>query len=175
MSIASQQRQVNAAFDEYRKRLDTIPDELFTESPKNGGWSYSEVYSHILQADMASSMALERCARPNGKPTSEKPSFRGKLVLFFGCFPPWNVKTPESIAARMPVQKISKEEARNLLIKCRTRVNEMVPLLKDSPENCRMKHPRLGMLNARQWYKFIMIHTKHHIKQLNRIEKIFQS
>jgi hypothetical protein len=75
----------------------------------------------------------------------------------------------------MPVQKISKEEARNLLIKCRTRVNEMVPLLKDSPENCRMKHPRLGMLNARQWYKFIMIHTKHHIKQLNRIEKIFQS
>jgi len=33
------------------------------------------------------------------------------------------------------------------------------------------KHPRLGLLHARQWLRFIEIHTKHHEKQLYRIQK----
>jgi hypothetical protein len=31
----------------------------------------------------------------------------------------------------------------------------------------------MGNLNAGQWLKFILVHTNHHIKQLNRIDKKF--
>jgi len=94
--------------------------------------------------------------------------------MFLGRFPPaLKVKVPPAIAARIPVTKISKEDAKNLLIKCRKRVDDITPLIKQSSPFSRYKHPRLGMLNAAQWYKFIRIHLEHHLKQLNRIKRKF--
>jgi len=75
----------------------------------------------------------------------------------------------------MPALKISKEEARNLLIKCRKRLDEVTPLIKDALPGARYKHMRLGILNANQWFKFIKIHLQHHFKQLGRIEKKFKT
>jgi hypothetical protein len=167
MSIGSERKEIEKVFDIYRNRLDTIPDDLFNVTPPGGGWSYAEVYCHILQADLGSSLALEKCTLSNCKPTSKGRTVVGLLMLSFGRFPPIKVKAPAKIA----VTKISKEEARNLLIKCRKRINAVTPLIHDSSPHCKIKHPRLGMLNARQWFKFILIHSKHHLKQLDRIQK----
>lgn len=175
MSIASERKEIEAVFDIYRGHLDTIPDDLFTLTPPGGGWSYAEVYSHILQADLGSSSALEKCTLSNCRPTSKGRNLLGLLMLSFGRFPPFPVKAPQAIASKMPVTKISKEEARNLLIKCRKRINEVAPLIHNSSPYCRYKHPRLGMLNARQWFKFILIHSKHHLKQLKRLQNKFYS
>jgi hypothetical protein len=119
-------------------------------------------------------MALEKCIR-NGKPTSAGRNMLGLLVFLFGSLPPWKTKVPEMLEARIPARKISKEEARNMLIKCRQRINELTPLIRDSSEYCRVKHGRLGMLNARQWFKFVLFHSRHHLKQLDRVEKKLQS
>ena len=173
MSIGSERKEIDAALDVYRNRLDTIPDDLFNVTPPGGGWSYAEVYSHILQADLGSTIALEKCTQSNWKPTSKGRSLLGLFVLWSGRFPPVKVKVPESVASKMPAKNISKEEARNLLIKCRKRIDEVTPLIHGSSTYCRYKHARLGMLNARQWFKFILIHTRHHIKQLNRIQNKF--
>jgi hypothetical protein len=174
MNIAKERKAIDDALDNYRAQLDTIPDEQFTESPRGGGWSYAEVYSHILQATLGSFIGLERSANDNCPPTKKGLNFVGKLVMFTGSFPPVRMKVPQAVAARMPVSKISKEEAKNLLVKCRKRIDDIMPVLKDSPPDSRYKHPRLGMLNAKQWFKFIRIHLQHHIKQLGRIEKKFK-
>jgi hypothetical protein len=171
MNTAKERKAIDTALDNYRERLDDIPDEQFTETPKGGGWSYAEVYSHILQATLGSSIALERCTHDNCKPTTKGLTFLGRFMMFTGGFPPVRVKVPEAIAAKMPANKINKEEAKNLLIKCRKRVEETSPLIKDSSPASRHKHPRLGMLNAKQWFKFIRIHLQHHLKQLDRIKK----
>ena len=175
MNIGSQRKEIEAVLDIYRTRLDTIPDDLFTVTPPGGGWSYAEVYSHILQATLGSSIALEKCTLSNCKPTSKGRTLIGFLVLSFGRLPPVKVKVPADLAAKIPAAKISKEEAKNLLIKCRKRINDVAPLIHDSSPHCRYKHSRFGMMNARQWFKFILIHSKHHLKQLNRIEKKFRS
>jgi hypothetical protein len=175
MNIAKERKAINAALDNYRAQLDTIPDELFTETPPGGGWSYAEVYSHILQATLGSSINLERCTHGNCASTSKGPTFLGKLVLFVGRFPPVKVKVPEAIAAKIPAEKINKEDAKNLLIKCRKRIDDTTPLIKKSSPDSRNKHARLGMLNAEQWYKFIRIHAEHHLKQLARIKKKFEN
>ncbi len=174
MNIVKERKAIDDALDNYRAQLDTIPDEQFTESPRGGGWSYAEVYSHILQATLGSFIGLERSANDNCPPTKKGLNFVGKLVMFTGSFPPVRMKVPQAVAARMPVTKISKEEAKNLLVKCRKRIDDIMPVLKDSPPDSRYKHPRLGMLNAKQWFKFIRIHLQHHIKQLGRIEKKFK-
>ena len=152
MNVLKERQAIDAALDDYRAQLDTIPDELFTETPPGGGWSYAEVYSHLLKATLGSSISLERCAHGNCEPTSKGPTFLGRFVLFTGRFPPVKVKVPAEISAKMPAEKISKEEAKNLIIKCRKRIDDTCGLIKNSRPDSRNKHSRLGMLNAQQWF-----------------------
>ena len=173
MNIGETRKKIEEVLDIYRSRLDTIRDDLFTETPPGGGWSYAEVYSHILQADLGAMIALEKCIK-NGRPSSTGRNMLGLLVFLFGSLPPWKTKVPEKLEASIPARKISKEEARNMLIKCRQCINELTPLIRDSSEYCRVNHARLGMLNARQWFKFILMHSRHHLKQLDRVEKKLQ-
>jgi hypothetical protein len=171
MTIAAERKAIETALDDYRNRLDVIPDDQFDVTPPGGGWSYAEVYSHIMQATLGSSIAAEKCSLSSCKLTAKGRSIIGFFVLTFNRFPPFPVKTPKAIAAINPVKKITKEEARNLLVKSRKRINDIADLLPNSLPNRRVKHPRLGMLNGRQWFKFILIHLNHHLKQLDRIEK----
>lgn len=172
MNPIKQRTAIDAALDSYRDRLDTIPDERFQETPPNGGWSPAEVYSHILQATLGATIALERCSNKTGEATSKGLTFLGGLMMFTGRFPPVRVKVPKAVEAKMPATKIDKEEAKNLIIKCRKRVNDVTPLVEGSSPSSRYKHPRLGMLNAQQWFKFTRIHLQHHLRQLDRIKKV---
>ncbi|MBS1526702.1 MAG: DinB family protein [Bacteroidetes bacterium] len=174
MTTEAEYKAIEATLDIYRSRLDTIPDEQFDVTPPAGGWSYAEVYSHILQANLGSSIAAEKCTLSTCKPGSKGRSVVGFFVLTFNRFPPFRVKAPKTLAAANPVKKISKEDARNLIVKCRRRIGEVAALIAKSNHNGRIKHPRLGMLNADQWFRFILIHSRHHLKQLNRIEKSFR-
>ena len=173
MSIGSDRKGIDEVLDIYRNQLDNIPDDLFDVTPPGGGWSYAEVYSHIMQANLGSTIALEKCTLSSCKPTTLGRTPVGLFVLTFGRFPPVKLKAPEVISSK--VNKISKEDAKNLLVKCRKRINDVTPLIYNSPKNGKIKHPRLGMLNAKQWFKFILIHSKHHLRQLDRIEKKFQT
>lgn len=174
MNITAERKRTEAVLDTYRNWLDKVSDEHFTETPPGGGWSYAEVYSHIMQATLASTIALERCTLKSCKPTNLKTNWIGKAVLLFGMFPPaMRLKEPAKVAEKMPALKISKEEARNYIIKCRQRLDEMVEKMRDAEHDGRIKHPRLGMLNAGQWLKFIRIHLAHHVKQLSRIQNKF--
>jgi len=167
MSVAKELRTIETALDDYREMLDTIPDELFAETPAGGGWSSAEVYSHIMQSVLRSSIAIERCAHGNCPPTKKGLSLQGRFLWLFGCFPPLKIKMLDI----MNVEKISKEEARNLIIKCRKRMEDVSPIIAKAPPDVRYGHPRLGMLNAKHWLKFIRIHLLHHLKQLERIKR----
>ena len=74
----------------------------------------------------------------------------------------------------MAPKKITKEEARNLIVKCRARMEAMATLITENPTTRRGQHPRLGLLTAAQWFKFIRIHAKHHLKQIQRLKNIFK-
>lgn len=160
------------ALDNYRAQLDTIPDEQFDVTPAKGGWSYAEVYSHILQATMGASIALERCTHETSKTVKGGLNLWGKIVMTFGRFPPVKIKTPDSVNARIVPAKISKEEARNLIIKCRQRVVHVAQLITNSSSTRRVQHPNMGMLDAGQWFKFMRIHLQHHLKQVARISRM---
>jgi hypothetical protein len=170
MKVAAERRAIDAAFDNYRNQLDTIPDDLFDVTPPDGSWSFAEVYSHILQATVGSTIAAERCANGTCEPTKKGLTIIGRLALLFGFMP--RVKTTEE-GAKIPVKKLTKEEARNLLIKCRTRVNDITQKVNDAKAFSRLRHSRFGMLNAREWFRFILVHLNHHLKQIERVKNKF--
>ncbi|TFF35209.1 DinB family protein [Mucilaginibacter psychrotolerans] len=170
MNIAKERRAIEAALDSYREQLDSFTGEAFAATPSIGGWSLSEVYDHILKASLSSSIALERCTHNNCPPTKKGMNLWGYYVMLTGRFPFSKVKMPESVAAKMAPRKIEIEEAKNLLIKVRKRVESTAALVPDAPASARWEHPRLGMLNAAQWFRFIRVHLQHHLKQLERIK-----
>lgn len=172
MNPAKERKAIDEALDSYRVQLDAIPDALFTETPPGGGWSYAEVYSHIMQATLSSSIAMERCINNTCKP-SDQMNLLGHYIMLTGSFP-GRVKQPAIVAEKMPAQRIAKEEAKNLIIKCRKRVDELTPKVKDASPAVKHKHPLLGGLNAVRWLRFIRIHLEHHLKQLKRIDKKFK-
>lgn len=171
MNLAAEHKAIIAALDEYRQQLDEIPDEQFDQTPAIGGWSFAEVYSHIMQASLGSTIAAEKCCRKTGVTTTKGLNLKGMIVFMLGQFPPGKRQAPPAVAAL--TKKISKEGARNLIIKVRKRVDDVLEVIHHAPGNSKISHPGLGMLNAAQWLKFIRMHLQHHIKQLNRIKKSF--
>jgi len=172
VNIATERKAIDQTLDTYRDLLDTVTDEQFAETPKDGGWSIAEVYSHVLQATLGASIAIERCINGTCDTSRKGLSLIGRFVLFFRRFP-GRVKTPKVEASRMTVAKISKEDARNLIIKCRGRIDTIAPRIAEETGIHKIKHSRMGMLNGKQWFRFALIHLKHHLKQIDRIKNKF--
>lgn len=169
MSVSRHFRSLMKAVEQYDTLLAAVSEEMFTQSPPDGGWSYSETFSHIFQANLASLIAVEKCLLGTGVFSEKKTSWQLSAILFFGRLPPGKYKAPERIASM--VKKLDREEAANLIAKFKNRVTELKNKVDKADKYQKVKHPRLGLLNARQWFRFIEIHTKHHTRQLKRISK----
>ena len=152
----------------YKVKLTTQSEEEFMLTPPIGGWSYSEVYSHIFDASLLSLIALNNCIKEDGE---DKPThFAVKVILFFGSFPPnKKYKVPARLIER--VKKINLMAAHQLIRDFELQIAKSIPKIASANIKIKTKHPRLGYLNAKQWLRFIEIHLNHHLKQLNRIEK----
>lgn len=172
MSVERQYRSILKAVGLYEKLLSSVSEDQFCMNPAQGGWSYSETFSHIFQSNLASLIAVEKCILKTGVYAGNRIDWRVWLILFIGKLPPGRIKAPDRIAAM--VKKISPEDARNLIAKFRSRLDTVKSGIKNSDPDQKIKHPRLGLLNAKQWFRFIEIHTIHHTAQLKRIEKMLK-
>lgn len=173
MSVTSHFAAIIRAVKEYESLLAEVTEETFTQKPADGGWSYSETFSHIFQANLASLFAIEKCSLGTGILSDKPTHWKVRAILFFGRFPPGKFKAPEQIVSM--VKTLSKEEAANLIVKFKSRLTELKAKVEKADKYQKVKHPRLGLLNAKQWFRFVEIHTKHHVKQLWRIKKGLQN
>lgn len=156
--------------EKYRERLEHYQDAQFCQTPPQGGWSYSEVYSHIFTLSAGALQETENCILGKGK--AHGSLLVARLILFFGSFPPgFKYKVPKRLEAA--AQKVSRETAAALIRKFLELLETVYPQLEGADPAVRTAHPRLGYLNARQWFRFTEIHLKHHLKQLDRLEKSF--
>lgn len=155
----------------YRGRLARMDEELFITTPPIGGWSYAEVYSHIFDASLLSLMALNKAVSGEGEDKSTHLAVQ--LILLWGSFPPAKrYEVPSRLAGR--VKKIGKMAAEQFITDFELQLAKNFPQVNGASSKSKVKHPRMGYLNAKQWLRFIEIHLKHHLKQLERIEKSFR-
>lgn len=168
MSVNSHFRSLIKAVGQYEALLQEVPEEVFAKCPAEGQWSYSETFSHIFQSNLASLIAVEKCFLKTGILDKNRTPWQVWAILFLGRLPPGKFKAPERIASMVKV--LSKEEAANLIVKFRKRLDELKDKVDQADKYQKIKHPRLGLLNANQWWRFIEIHTVHHIRQLERIK-----
>jgi hypothetical protein len=169
MSLAHNKPKLLKSLDFYLQFLKGVSAEDFEKSPAYGVWSLGQVYSHIIGANIMSHIALEKCLIKTADIKTRKPHWKVRLILFLGKFPPGKIKAPAAIAEA--VKSYTKEEASNQLIRLIKKVNEYDYNSKTLDLNYKMKHPRLGYLDAASWFRFMLIHTNHHIKQVKNTYK----
>jgi hypothetical protein len=168
MKITSVFNAIENTATTYRKKLTSIPESIFKKTPSNGGWSYSEVYTHIFELSLLSLEALDGCLKSTAK--QRKTPLITRLILFFGSFPPaMKFKVPKQLAAK--ARKIDKTTAATMILDFEVKLKPYYELVKYADPKMKTPHPKLGYLNAAQWIRFIEIHLKHHLKQLERIDK----
>ncbi|HLO80989.1 MAG TPA: DinB family protein [Chitinophagaceae bacterium] len=169
MSIAHTHKDILDTVSAYEKLLEQVTDELFVTTPAAGGWSYAEVFAHIFNSNITCIQAIDKCIQGAAVESDAGMSLGVRLVFFFKRFPPGKFKVPNRLKDQ--VKKINKQEAHELIRRFKDELSQITPLVGTARSNQKLKHPRLGLLNAVKWYEFIDIHTKHHRKQLVRISK----
>jgi hypothetical protein len=50
-------------------------------------------------------------------------------------------------------------------------MNVMMERLATNPESGKLEHPYYGYLDAAQWFQIIGMHWKHHLQQIESLEK----
>jgi hypothetical protein len=155
----------------YQSRIDQISDEEFDKTPAEGEWSYAELYAHITSSGYMSLKAAEKCIAKETTESNQKKGFGAIWLLNTGIFPKGR-KVPQSIAKS--IQKLSKEDAKIKTQKTIDQMEKVFQLLPDAPSNWQFEHPRLGLLNAKDWFRFVQVHTRHHIKQMHKIEALLK-
>lgn len=168
MSVKNNYLSLKRAMQRYSDLLESYSDTDFIYSPAKGGWSYAEVYAHITSSNQLSIRAIKKCAEHRADEVATRVDWRVAMILFAGRLPKGR-KVPQRLADT--IVKMSREEARQKVDEVMEILEATYPLMAKASPTQKLKHPRLGYLNAAQWLRFVEIHSYHHLRQLERIRK----
>ena len=121
------------------------------------GWQLD----HTLKVFNAVSLALK-----NSNPKDYKRQFNYWRSLLFplGYIPRGKVKAPKIV---LPPEVITKEDLKAQL----QTAKNFLDVLKTLPNNAYFRHFIFGMLSKKQTFRFLEMHTKHHLKIIRDILK----
>jgi hypothetical protein len=160
-------------FEELKQQVlqatEGMQDSDFLKHP-DGKWNSAEILEHLTLAFSGTVKGCEKCLLEN-KTITSNPTLKQRLASLVlvecGYFPsgrqaPKHVIPSGSTTVKDPVRGLfSQLQAMDTaLTECETRFGSVVSV---------MNHPILGPFNIRQWRKFHLVHTKHHMKQINTL------
>lgn len=91
-------------------------------------------------------------------------SVLGKVFFMLGFFPRGKAKAPKHVK---PPEVILKEELIVQIKEAKSNISK----IKDLDTNAYFKHPLFGHVNTKRVYRFLILHTTHHLKIIKDILK----
>ncbi|MGC5328690.1 DinB family protein, partial [Brevibacillus sp. SYSU BS000544] len=98
----------------------------------------------------------------------------GAAVFGQGSFPPIRIQVPAS-PQYTPAQPESKEQIVEGLNMVLAKMKEMGPTLEEISPQMTVAHPRLGELNAKEWFSLVEMHYRHHLHQKDRLKQFLET
>ncbi|MCR2804617.1 DinB family protein [Paenibacillus soyae] len=165
-----------ATVGRYLAELDSLEMEQLRALPNEEDWSIGQMYMHLIQSAQFMHLAnVDHCLAGNEivqEGAGEKTD-AGKAVFELGSFPPIRIRVPAS-SQYTPRQPESKEQLIEGLRGVMERMRRTEIVLKQAPEENKILHPRLGALNATEWFLLIEMHYRHHLLQLERLKDFWE-
>ena len=99
----------------------------------------------------------------------ENKTFPGEVMFFIHAFPPIRIKVPPS-PTYTPQQPESKDRIKAGMRLLQKNLQALAPEIDKAGHTGKTKHPALGYLDAKEWYRLIVMHMRHHMLQKKRID-----
>lgn len=155
----------------YLDQLKEFSMEQLLHKTDETDWSIGQMYAHLVQSALnmqLRNVELCRGATDPAVKTDGVKSEDGAAIFKLGGFPPVRIQVPPT-AQYTPRQPESKEELANGLKQVEAKMKELAEVLPDIPALHTVAHPRLGCLNAAEWFELVDMHYRHHLRQLERL------
>jgi len=133
-----------------------------------GKWSAGEIVDHLLKTFASTAYILERCLEqgaPKGRAVRPVERLKAFIVLDVGYFPT-GIKAPAIAEPSSSPSSTVLQDGLDALARF-----DRAAAQAESRFGTRARlanHPVLGPFSARQWRRFHLVHTRHHMKQLAR-------
>jgi hypothetical protein len=166
---------MDSRLEELKKAVESAASGMSAEQLSwhpAGKWCAAEVLEHLYLTYTGTIKGFEKMMQA-GKPITTRASLRqhgrALVVLGLGHLPagreaPANTR-PRGLSVEMLRNEIPAKIALMdaLMAQCDARFGRRTPLL---------DHPILGPLTATQWRKFHLVHGRHHVKQILRLQEL---
>jgi hypothetical protein len=138
-----------------------LTDEQFNKTPTNGGWSPKQIFEHLVRTEITIGKNIARVLKSSDSLKAKKK--------------PIQLATSRLIKIKAPSYTVptddfkSKEEMKRELHESRLYLLDIYQSsTKEIFEKKSFKHPLFGNLSLMQWFPFVGLHEKRHLKQLKK-------
>ena len=159
----------------YQEALRAYSDAEFIRKPSESDWSVGQVCTHLMDTWFGfMTLKINKCLESE-EFANEQLGEYGKILLTTRAFPVLKVKGPPK-STYDPQPAASRNAAIETFERLRKAMQEFAVMLENSGNSIgKRRHPRLGYMNAWEWYELAGIHLNHHWKQKERIDSFFSS
>ncbi len=168
METAKLLEQIKTISDKWLIALDDFTDSQYSHDYFPGKWSAAQLYAHQIEVNETIIAHILMCIEGRGELIKGKSKLPIRLIFYFKRLPPIKITVPEGLSSNP--SPIEKEDFKYRFNKNITKVFEMVSEINNSNPDMKTKHPRLEYINAYQWLQFMLIHLRHHYRQLEKIK-----
>jgi hypothetical protein len=161
----------------YLRQLDGYSMEQLTHVVDEEEWTLGQMYMHLIGSALYMQLRnAEECLSQSGNAAAftEEQSDDWKKMQQIGGFPPVAIKVPAS-PFYTPQQPESKEQIVQGLLTVLARMKEVGSKLEEADMTYTVAHPRLGPLNAMDWFNVVEMHYRHHLLQEEKIKSTLVS
>ncbi|ETT29896.1 hypothetical protein C161_27969 [Paenibacillus sp. FSL R5-192] len=160
------------AVERYLAELNKLDMGSLLKKQSEEEWSIGQMYVHLIQSALFLHLHnIEQCLSSEDSTlnSGEEKTELGRRVFELGQFPPVPIKVPAS-PQYTPQPSESMESLIDGLHMVVKRMRSTESLLYQASVNNKIRHPRLGALNAQEWFLLIEMHYRHHFLQLDRLK-----
>lgn len=177
MSTIETIHQMENSTNHYLQELDQFTLEQLRQKPSESEWSLGQMYLHLINTALYMQLRnIELCRKGEAGSVviNGAKSEAGVAVFGQGSFPSVRIQVPAS-PQYTPAQPESKEQIVEGLNMVLVKMKEMEPTLEEISPQMTVAHPRLGELNAKEWFSLVEMHYGHHLHQMDRLKQYLET
>ncbi len=161
--MRSEVRAIRALLDQAIAGLDP---HVADQRPREDRWSIGEIVEHLARTYMGTAKGLGLClagGRPRATPLSWNGRARKFIVVTLGHFPR-GVDSPEPMKPKNWGFALALERAHGGLDALDTAMGAVSDRFGDTA--LILNHPVVGAFSVRDWCRFHLVHTRHHMRHI---------
>lgn len=144
--------------------IEGLTDEQFNKTPSNGGWSPKQIFEHLVRMETVIGTNIARELKNPDSPKARKKPIQLTTSRLIKVEAPGYTEPSNEFKS---IQEMKKEihDSRLFLLDVYESSNKEVFKSKS------FKHPIFGQVPLIQWFPFIGLHEKRHLKQMENTIK----